>query len=118
MPTKPKLLGGRPRWEQDQAYDRRRRLAHPWRDWYALPAWKHRRAEQLAEQPLCERHLRRGKVVAATVANHRTPHRGNWELFISGPLESVCDPCHNGEVQAEERQAARASARRQGAALD
>lgn len=103
MPTLPPTLGARPREERRREYDQARRSAKPWRKWYNLPAWRARRAEQLAREPLCARHLARGEVVAATVANHVRPHRGDWELFINGPLESVCKPCHDGEVQSEER---------------
>lgn len=88
----------------DQREHDAKRYAHkPWRAWYSLKAWQTRRAHQLAKQPLCERHLAQGMVVAATVANHKTPHRGDWNLFITGELESVCKPCHDGPVQSEER---------------
>jgi 5-methylcytosine-specific restriction protein A len=118
MPTKPRLLGGRPKVERERSYETRRRQAHPWRAWYSLPVWKRRRADQLAREPLCERCRARDVTTAATVANHRVPHRGDWDLFIAGDLESLCGPCHNAEVQAEERAAARAEARRRGVSLD
>ncbi len=103
MPSMPPTLGGRPRIERRREQDKGRREAKPWRSWYQLKAWRVRRVEQLAKQPLCERHLARGEVVEATVANHRVPHRGDWELFIRGELESACAPCHDSEIQREER---------------
>lgn len=45
----------------------------------------------------------RGEVVAANTANHREPHRGDWNKFAFGPLESLCEHCHNSDVQREER---------------
>ncbi|MDN3627161.1 hypothetical protein [Methylobacterium isbiliense] len=48
--------------------------------------------------------LARGEVVPASVVNHRRPHRGEWALFIDPENhESVCKPCHDREIQREER---------------
>lgn len=64
------------------------------------------REQQLARQPLCERHLQRGEVEPATVVHHRVPHRGAWALFIDpSNHESACKACHDGEIQREERAA-------------
>jgi hypothetical protein len=38
----------------------------------------------------------------ANVANHVVPHRGDWELFSRGELESVCFSHHNQDIQREE----------------
>ncbi len=89
--------------ERKRAHDVRRRRAQPWRAWYKTALWQARRAEQLASSPLCARHLARGEAVPATVANHVEPHRGDWEKFALGALESVCERCHNSEIQREER---------------
>jgi 5-methylcytosine-specific restriction protein A len=102
---RPPTLGFKP--NRKRSNDRHRRQALPWRSWYSLRAWKDRRDHQLRVQPLCERHLARGETVQATVANHKAPHKGDWQLFIAGPLESVCKACHDSEVQREERAAAR-----------
>jgi 5-methylcytosine-specific restriction protein A len=102
---RPPTLGFNPSRKRDN--DRQRREALPWRSWYSLAAWKRRRDQQLAMQPLCERHLARGETAQASVANHKVPHKGDWRLFIHGELESVCKPCHDREVQREERAAAR-----------
>lgn len=88
---------------QNRIHDAKRRKEKPWRAWYATPLWQGRRDAQLNKQPLCERCLAQGLLVAATVANHKTPHRGDWTLFSTGELESACAPCHDGIIQAEER---------------
>jgi 5-methylcytosine-specific restriction endonuclease McrA len=83
--------------------DERSEEARRYRGWYKTPAWRAARAAQLQRQPLCERHLARGEVVAATVVNHRRRHRGDWALFIDpANHESTCKPCHDGPIQSEE----------------
>lgn len=84
--------------------DRRSPEAEAYRKLYKLSRWKAARAAQLAKQPLCERCLKRGDIVAAGVVNHRTPHKGDWELFVSPDNhESCCKRCHDGDIQSEER---------------
>lgn len=83
-------------------YDARRRKAKPWRRWYSLRIWRLRRDRQLHLKPWCEPCARAGRSRPATVANHVTPHRGDWKLFVSGPLESVCKECHDSAIQREE----------------
>jgi 5-methylcytosine-specific restriction enzyme A len=78
-------------------YERARRQRDGWRQWFGSSRWKQMRAAQLF-QPLCER----CKAAPATVANHKTPHRGDAELFWCGPLESVCASCHSSAIQVEE----------------
>jgi 5-methylcytosine-specific restriction protein A len=95
--------GYQPRQEQNRDYDRRRRTQNPWRSWYNKPVWKRRRADQLARQPLCERCMRNGMTIEADVVHHVMPHHGDWHLFVSGELESLCKRCHDREAQAEER---------------
>ncbi|MFY9292703.1 MAG: HNH endonuclease [Methylorubrum rhodinum] len=82
--------------------------ASEWRRLYKLALWCHPsrglRAQQLARQPLCERHLRRGLVVPADTVNHKVPHKGDMDLFRDPDnLESTCAECHSGLIQAEER---------------
>ena len=84
--------------------DRRSAAAQEYRRLYKTAEWRAARAAQLAEQPLCELCEKRGRVTAATVVNHRVPHRGDWARFIDQKnLQSLCKPCHDGEVQARER---------------
>lgn len=86
--------------------DSRRRKEQEWRGWYSLAIWRGKnglRAQQLARQPLCERHLARGQDVPADTVNHRVPHEGDWEKFIDPDNhESTCKPCHDQVIKAEE----------------
>jgi 5-methylcytosine-specific restriction enzyme A len=64
--------------------------------------WRKRRALQLTEHPLCRLCMDvRGRVTAATVADHVTPHRGDPVLF-DGPLQSLCAACHSAWKQQQE----------------
>lgn len=84
--------------------DDRSAEALAYRRLYKTAEWRALRARQLAEQPLCERHLRKGQLRAATVVNHRKPHQGDRSLFRDPDnLESVCKECHDGLIQSEER---------------
>ena len=76
--------------------------AAEYRRLYKTARWRRRRADQLAKQPLCERCLAAGIVTAATVANHKVPHRGDLTLFWEGELESTCKPHHDSPIQREE----------------
>jgi 5-methylcytosine-specific restriction enzyme A len=57
----------------------------------------------MAEHPLCKMCLARGLVVAAQVADHVIPHKGNYNLFWFGELQSLCTDCHNRDKQQIER---------------
>jgi len=46
----------------------------------------------------------RGKVTAATVADHKTPHKGDEGLFFDElNLQSLCKPCHDSAKQRLEK---------------
>ena len=107
MAVRPKRLGGRPAGERRREQEEERRRAYPWRAWYGTAIWRAIRRDQLSREPLCRRCGKRGRIEAATVVNHVEPHRGDWERFVGGPFESLCKACHDGEVQREERAAAR-----------
>ena len=109
MPSRPPVFrphGSRTQAQHRAAHDAHRRTAQPWRRWYKTALWRERRAAQLLAEPLCERHRARGQVVMGNVANHKEPHRGDWNKFASGALETLCYTCHNSDVQREERVAA------------
>jgi hypothetical protein len=70
--------------------------------------WRRARLVFLAANPLCERCSKAGKTTAATVVNHRTPHRGDYSLFWDeGNWEAVCKPHHDSIIQSEERRGAK-----------
>jgi 5-methylcytosine-specific restriction enzyme A len=71
----------------------------PWDHWYGLGRWRRRQRAQLLRFPLCAMCLDRGRVVPATIAHHVTPHRGDWNKFILGDLQSLCKPCHDSPVR-------------------
>jgi 5-methylcytosine-specific restriction endonuclease McrA len=65
--------------------------------------WQKARAAYLAEHPLCVYCEREGKVTAATVVDHKIPHRGDQELFWDEKnWQSLCKPCHDVVKRLEE----------------
>ena len=84
--------------------DTRSAHAQEYRKYYKTKAWRWARTIQLHDEPLCEPCKAKGKVVAATTVNHRTPHKGDWALFIDpANHQSLCKPCHDGPTQQRER---------------
>lgn len=81
--------------------------------WYHWAAWKGsngRRAQTLLANPFCVFCAARGRTTEASVADHITPHRGDYDLFWTGELQSLCGPppkgrnCHSRiKQQVEER---------------
>jgi 5-methylcytosine-specific restriction endonuclease McrA len=82
-------------------WDERRRKAQAWRGWYKREPWLSIRKAQLAAHPACEQCLRQGRLVDATVVDHVTPHRGDWNRFVSGPFESLCKDHHDAKTARE-----------------
>lgn len=72
------------------------------KSWYKTARWQKLRAQQLADFPLCAM-CQPKRIKRANVCDHVTPHRGNEEKFWSGPFQSLCFPCHNGEKQRIEK---------------
>lgn len=71
-------------------------------------AWRRARLAFLAEHPLCERCQKQGKTTAATVVNHRTPHKGDPTLFWDeANWEATCKPHHDAVIQSEEKRGSR-----------
>lgn len=68
---------------------------------YCRKSWRDRRAAQLTNEPLCRYCEAIGLTVAATVADHIIPHRGDLDLF-AGELQSLCSTCHSAVKQREE----------------
>lgn len=69
-------------------------------------AWRKARNAYLAANPLCVMCLamKPERTTAATVVDHKVPHRGDKELFWSqGNWQSLCAPHHNSDKQMAER---------------
>jgi len=57
--------------------------------------WQKVRELKLAQDPLCEEHLRQEQVVAATMVHHIKPIETYPELrLVMENLMSLCNPCH------------------------
>lgn len=66
--------------------------------------WQEARKHFLRSHPLCVRCQAEGHVRAATVVDHRTPHRGDMALFWNRDnWQSLCATHHSGDKQREER---------------
>lgn len=65
--------------------------------------WQQARAGYLAHHPLCVYCEREGRVTAATVVDHRVPHRGDMKLFWDkANWQSLCAAHHSRDKQREE----------------
>lgn len=61
--------------------------------------WQRYREAYLAQHPLCERCQANGRLVAATVINHRRDHRGDMRLFWDAANhEALCKSCHDAHT--------------------
>lgn len=85
-----------------------RRTSAEYHGWYNLRVWTDDlRPAQLLREPWCRECARRGIRTRATVVDHITPHRGDWQLFIDpANHQSLCKHCHDRKTareQAEER---------------
>jgi 5-methylcytosine-specific restriction protein A len=88
--------------DRNQAYDARRRQDSPTRALYGTQRWRRKAARQLLLEPLCRTCQAKGRVTAASVADHIVPHRGDVEAFWSNELQSLCKWCHDVVKQREE----------------
>ncbi|RWP19248.1 MAG: HNH endonuclease [Mesorhizobium sp.] len=80
------------------AYDPNR----PWRKLYGTARWQRIRTDQLSNQPLCQWCIEQEIVEPATEVHHVHQHKGDLELFWSGPFVSTCKPCHSSRGQIED----------------
>ncbi len=65
--------------------------------------WQQARAQYLREHPLCVMCQAVGRVEAATVVDHITPHRGNQSLFWRrSNWQPLCATHHSRDKQREE----------------
>ena len=88
---------------RNREYDAARRNTLPWRAWYNTARWQAIRSNQLRTHPLCAMCDQRGITSAATVCDHVAPHRGNADLFWTGPFQSLCKACHDTDKARIER---------------
>lgn len=67
--------------------------------------WQKAREGFLRSHPLCIRCQAEGRVEAATVVDHRVPHRGDQALFWDrSNWQSLCTTHHSRDKQREEQQ--------------
>ncbi|MFA5387026.1 MAG: AAA family ATPase [Candidatus Paceibacterota bacterium] len=80
-------------------------MANPEYHWmYQTKLWKQLRVAILRDNPLCAACMRRGNYTTATVVHHIVAHKGDWNLFSDAKnLESICNLCHNSDMQSIER---------------
>lgn len=65
--------------------------------------WQQARAQFLRQHPLCVMCEAAGRVEAATVVDHITPHRGDQSLFWRrSNWQSLCATHHSRDKQREE----------------
>ena len=76
----------------------------PWRHLYNMKAWHRLRTAQLRDEPLCRLCSARGDVTAASIADHKIPHKGDEALFFDREnLQSLCKTCHDSAKQKQEK---------------
>ena len=80
-------------------------LDQDWRSWYQLERWRRIRRAQLRKEPLCAFCLQRGVATAATIADHVESHGGNWTLFLTSKLQSLCPHCHESAKRYDDSKA-------------
>ncbi|RWY85197.1 HNH endonuclease [Rhizobium leguminosarum] len=95
-------MHGPQRMTESTVPDRRSEEAAIYRRLYQSARWRRIRQHQLASQPLCEWCLESETINEATEVHHSAPHRGDLELFWSGPFISTCKPCHASRGQLED----------------
>lgn len=65
--------------------------------------WQKAREQFLKENPLCAEHLARGQVAAATVVDHKVPHKGDMALFWNrSNWQPLCKSCHDTKTASKD----------------
>lgn len=75
----------------------------PWLHLYKTARWQRLREAQLVAHPLCEWCLEQDIVTEANEVHHVVAHKGDTDLFWSGPFVSTCKSCHASRGQREDR---------------
>lgn len=66
-------------------------------------AWQKARIRFLGENPLCVMCTKAGRTTLATVVDHKTPHKGDQELFWDeGNWQPLCKTHHDRDKAEEE----------------
>ncbi|WP_395007302.1 HNH endonuclease [Undibacterium sp.] len=66
--------------------------------------WQQARIGWLRAHPLCVMCEAMGRVIAASVVDHKVPHRGNKELFWNrNNWQSLCQHHHSSDAQIRDR---------------
>jgi 5-methylcytosine-specific restriction protein A len=77
--------------------------AKEYRKLYSTQRWRKGRLAHLRAHPLCVYCAAMDQVTAATVVDHRVPHKGDLDLFYDpNNYQSLCAPCHDGAKSREE----------------
>ena len=69
------------------------------RDWYQLNRYRKRAKHQLQLEPFCSLCAAKGIATPARLADHVNPHKGDWNAFRMGELQSLCWRCHSSTKQ-------------------
>lgn len=88
------------------------------RTWYGTYRWKQRHRQQMRKHPLCHHCAQKGLVVIAVIADHVKPHKGDWNSFWLGELQSLCRNCHESGKKFEEARGFRSDIGADGLPLD
>ena len=90
--------------EANRQHDAARRHEHPNRKLYSSAQWKALRADQLKKHPLCAFHLKRSKIVEATVVHHVRPKdKDNIATFFRGPSSRCANRVTTSAGQKEDK---------------
>ncbi len=70
---------------------------------YKTSRWQQLRTNQLHNEPLCAVCKQENRLTPATVADHITPHKGDYRLFHNASnLQSLCKQCHDRKTATED----------------
>jgi len=66
-------------------------------------AWQKARMGFLKNHPVCAECQKQGRVTAASVVDHITPHKGDQALFWDhNNWQPLCKPCHSRKTAAQD----------------
>ena len=84
--------------EMSQLFTKERREKR--QKFYQSYTWKRIRQLQLRKSGLCEICLKSSpkRLSVATVCDHIDPGWESWFDFVTGPFQSLCEPCHRLKI--------------------